>query len=123
MRKNFSYAKFNEEAADTLVLAFNKLVDMRNEEKQNTEEYKKANKLFSENFMEYCVSGSGLSYSGLEMVKNPIVYNNIIFKSRFATILAQAITPAVPAVISGNYDQLFEVFQVGFGVAKAVSAC
>lgn len=117
MRKNFSYAKFNEEAADTLVLAFNKLVDMRNDELQNTEEYKKANKLFTENFMEYCVTGSGLNYSGLEMVKNPIVYNNIIFKSRFSTILAQAVTPAVPTVISGNYDQLFEVFQVGFGDA------
>lgn len=115
MRKNFSYVKFNDDKADTLVMAFNKLVDMVNENKGNTEEYKTANKLFSQNIVEYCVNGTGLNYSNLEMVKNPMVYDNIIFKSRFATILAQAITPAVPTVISGNYDQLFEVFQVGFG--------
>lgn len=115
MRRNFSYMKFNDENADSLVLAFNSLVDLSMENKNNTDEYKKGNALFSENLMRYCMEGTGLTFTDLSMLKNPMVYNNIIFKSRFSTILAQAITPAVPTVVASGYDQLFEVHQVGFG--------
>ena len=117
MRQKFSFNKFNDETANTLVLAFNALVDMTLDGKNNTDEYKEANKLFSENIIEYCVEGSNLPYSGIEDIKNPMIYSNVLFQSKFNTILAQAITPTVPTVAASGYDQLFEVHQVGFGVA------
>ena len=117
MRQMFSYTKFNDETADSLVMAFSALVS-RNLEGQtihNSEEYKEANNLFSKNIVEYCLENSGAVYNDMEDLKNPMVYNNAFFKSKFATILAQAITPVVPTVVSAGYDQLFEVHQVGFG--------
>ena len=119
MRQMFNYTKFNDETADSLVMAFSALVS-RNLDGQtiyNSEEYKEANTLFSKNIIEYCLEGSGAVYNDMEDIKNPMVYSNAFFKSKFATILAQAITPVVPTVVSAGYDQLFEVHQVGFGVA------
>ena len=57
MRQTFSYLKFNDDKADTLVLAFNKLVQSTVENKNETEEYKEANKLFNENLVSYCMEG------------------------------------------------------------------
>lgn len=117
MRKQFAFKKTGNETVDTLTLAFSKLVDMTLDKKNNTEEYKEANGLFSKQFMEFCMSATPFTFSSLEDVKNPSVYNNPMFKANFATILSQAIIPVVPSVISSGYEDLFEVFQVGFGVA------
>lgn len=117
MRQMFSYNKFNEEKADSLVMAFSALTSrsLEGQTLHNSEEYKEANALFSKNIVEYCLEGSGAVYNDIEDIKNPMVYSNPFFKSRFATILAQAITPVVPTVVSAGYNELFEVHQVGFG--------
>ncbi len=117
MRQMFNYTKFNEEKADNLVLAFSALTSrsLEGQSIHNSEEYKEANALFSKNMIEYCIEGSGAVYNELEDIKNPMVYSNAFFKSKFATILAQAITPVVPSVVSAGYNELFEVHQVGFG--------
>ena len=115
MRQKFSFNKTNDETANTLVLAFNALVDMTLDKKNETEEYKEANRLFNENLVQYCMESAGMTFNSLEDIKNPMVYSDIIFQSKFNTILAQAITPAVPTVASAGYEQLFEVHQVGFG--------
>lgn len=115
MRQTFSYLKFNDDKADALVLAFNKLVENTVENKNETEEYKAANKLFNENLVSYCMEGSPLAFTSLEDIKNPMVHKNAFFTSKFTTILAQAITPAVPTVTANGYDVLFDVHQVGFG--------
>jgi hypothetical protein len=115
MRQTFSYVKFNNETADTLVLSFNKLVDLSLEGKNETTEYKEANKCFSETLVEYCLEGTGIEYTGIDVIKNPMVNTNYMFTSRFSTILAQAITPAVPTIAATGYDTLFDVTQIGWG--------
>lgn len=115
MRKHFSYRPTCNETADTLVESFGKLVDMSLDQKNSTDEYKQANRNFSEVLAQHCLTNTGLEFSTLDMIKNPNVYNNVIFKANFATVLAQAITPVVPTVTAEGYDQLYEVFQTGFG--------
>lgn len=118
MKQVFTYNKFNEEVADTLVESFNDLVQMSIANKNNTPEYIEANKLFSENFMKTCVESiPGATFTSIEVIKNPMIHGDIFFQSRFKNILAQAITPAVPTVAASGYEQLYDVFQVGYGDA------
>lgn len=123
MKKIFSYNLFNDETADTLVSTFNTLVDKSLEGKNNTPEYQAANAEFNDKFMKYCVEGiPNANYTGVEMLRNPMVNSNMFFTQRFETVLAQAITPAVPTVASSNYNTLYDVTQVGFGVTTVSSA-
>lgn len=116
MKQMFSYNKFNEENADTLVESFSLLVQKSIEGKNNTPEYKTANSEFNEKFMKYCVEGiPNATFASLEDIKNPMVHKDLFFLQRFNTIMAQAITPIVPTVVSENYEQLYDVTQVGFG--------
>lgn len=115
MRKQFAAKVTGNETVDTLTKAFSKLVDMTLDGQNSTEEYKEANALFNKQFMEFCMSGTPLVFTSLEDIKSPTVYKNPMFKANFNTILSQAIVPVVPTVIASGYDQLFEVFQVGFG--------
>ena len=118
MRQEFTYNKFNEAMADGLVETFNDLVQMSIAKKNNTPDYIEANKLFSENLMKTCVEAiPGQTFTGMEMIKNPMVHGDIFFQSRFKNILAQAITPAVPTVAASGYEELYDVFQVGYGDA------
>lgn len=116
MKKMFSYRLFNDEKFDSLVETFNLLVEKYSEGKSNTPEYNETNAKFTENFMKVCMEAiPGYSFRGLEDVKNPMINKNLFFLNTFNTILAQAITPAVPVVASNDYNQLYDVTQVGFG--------
>lgn len=116
MKKIFSYALFNDETADTLVSTFNTLVEKNLEGKKNTPEYQTANGEFNDKLMKFCVESiPGAVYTGVDMVKNPMVHKNLFFTEKFNTVMAQAITPAVPTVASSSYDALYDVNQVGFG--------
>lgn len=116
----FSYAPGLEEQEEKLVLAFNELVGEYRENKSNTKEYKEHNAKFTDALVKYCVEATGKTYTGLDMVKNPqLSIHNSRFVETFNTVLAQMITPAVPEVTSQNYNELYDVTQVGFGdVAK-----
>ena len=119
MKQIFSYNKFNEDVADGLVETCYSLAQKSIEGKNNTPEYVEANKTFNEEFMKYCVENAGMKWSGLDMIKNPMVYKKSGFLETFDTILAGAITPVVPTVAAAGYEQLYDVTQVGFGdVAK-----
>lgn len=118
MKRTFSYNKSGNEVVDSLVDTFYTLTQKYIEGKSDTEEYKEANTAFTDNFMRYCVESiPNATYSSLEMIKNPMIHNNIFFQQTFDTVLAQAITPVVPTVASEGYSQLYDVTQVGFGVA------
>lgn len=119
MKQIFSYNKFNEDVADGLVETCYSLAQKSIEGKNNTPEYVEANKTFNEEFMKYCVENAGMKWSGLDMIKNPMVYKKSGFLETFDTILAGAITPVVPTVAAAGYEQLYDITQVGFGdVAK-----
>ena len=117
MKQIFSYNKFNEGVADGLVESLVTLSEKALEGKANTAEYQDANKEFSAKFMQYCVEQGGMTWTGMEMIKSPMVYKKTGFLETFDTIMAGAITPVVPTVAAMGYEQLYDVIQVGFGVA------
>ena len=116
MKRVFNYNHFGDQTADSLVETFNQLVNASIENKNNTKEYKELNQSFTENFMAHCVEAiPNMTFTGLDMVRNPMVHKDLFFLQRFNTILAQAITPAVPTVSASEYERLYDVTQVGFG--------
>ena len=118
MRKIFNYNKFNSDVQNTLVESFGALCNSYMDGKANTAEYQEANKQFNEEFMKECVSAiPHTEFSGLEMMKNPMINGDMFFLHRFDTILAQMISPVVPTVVASGYENLYDVTQVGFGVA------
>ena len=118
MKTNFNYKKFADENKNLLVDSFVSLANKYMEGKSNTQEYIDANKQFNEDFMKECVSAiPNTEFTSLEMIKEPMIHNDIFMQHRFNTILAQMITPVVPQVISGGFENLYDVSQVGWGVA------
>lgn len=115
MKQIFSYNKFNEDVADGLVESLVTLSEKALEGKANTAEYQDANSEFSAKFMQYCVEQGGMTWTGMEMIKSPMVYKKTGFLETFDTIMAGAITPVVPTVAAMGYEQLYDVVQVGFG--------
>ena len=105
-----------DETQNNLVLAFNELVSDFRDGKSETSDYKEKNATFAESIVKYCVEATGREFTGMDQVKNPqIVTVDQRFGLAFATILAEAITPAVPAIISSEYTRLYDVHQVGWG--------
>lgn len=119
-RMMFSYNKFNDEVADSLVATLHDLAAEVVAGNGKTQEYKESNANFNEAFMKFCVEQSGRTWNGLEDLKNPMfTMGNNGFRETFNTVLAQAITPTVPMVTANNYTQLFDTVQVGWGdIAK-----
>lgn len=116
MKKIFNYNKFNNETQDTLVESFVALANAAMEGKNNTQEYKDANRQFNEDFMKECISAMpNTEFSGVDMLKNPMVNGDMFFLHRFNTLLAQMITPVVPTVVAAGYENLYDVTQVGWG--------
>jgi hypothetical protein len=109
----------SERLSDTgndIVLAFNELVSDFRANKADTKEYKEKNATFSESLSKYCIEESGGKWTNIEAIKNPqaTVYNSN-FVNTFATILAEMITPVVPAITSSEYSTFYEVTHVGWG--------
>lgn len=118
MKQLFAYNRFNEEVADGLVETAYALTQAYIDGKQTSADYIDANNDFNEKFMKFCVeSMPNTTYTGLDQIKNPMVHKNMFFLQTFDTIMAQILTPVIPTVASAGYEQLYEVFQVGFGVA------
>lgn len=118
MKTIFNYNKFNNEIQDTLVESFVSLSNAYMEGKSGTPEYQEANRQFNEDFMKECVSAiPHAEFTGIEMLKNPMVHKDVFMLHRFDTLLAQMITPVVPSVIASGFENLYDVTQVGWGVA------
>lgn len=116
MKTVFNYTKFNNDTRDTLVESFIALANSFIDGKQNTAEYSTLNKQFNEDFMKECVTAiPNTEFSGTDMLKDPMVHNDMFFLHRFNTILAQMITPVVPTVVASGFENLYDVTQVGFG--------
>ena len=112
----FNYNECADEAQENLVVAFNELTMAYRDNKFETNEYKENNAKFNEGIVKYCVESAGLTYKDLSMVKNPqLSLHNSRFVETFQTVLAQAITPVLPAVLSQEYNTFWDVAQVGWG--------
>lgn len=120
MKTKFNYMKFKEDQNNVLVESFVSLCEARMENKGNTTEYQEANKQFNFDFMKECYAAmpnADVENFDLEELKNPMVHNNLFFQNRFNTLLAQMITPVIPTVIASGFANLYDVTQVGWGVA------
>lgn len=109
-----------DETGNDIVLAFNELVMDFRANKADTKEYKEKNMQFCEALSKYCVEESGNKWTDISMIKNPQISTyNTTFVNKFSTILAEMITPVVPAITSSEYNDFYEVTHVGWGdIAK-----
>ena len=115
MKYTFAMAG-QDDTMDSIVASFGALVDQaKSKNFVENDEYKKNNKLFSESLIKYCLEQNGVEYTGLDMLKNPMVTGKTSFKETFDTVLAQVITPVMPKLTSEKYNTLYDVKQVGFG--------
>jgi hypothetical protein len=117
MSKVFTFAtKGQNEVMDSIVDLFDQVVTLKTSKNfSNDDNYKSLNKCLSESIIKYCCEESGKEYTGLDMVKNPMVVSKTSFKEAFETVIAQIITPVVPKLTSEKYATLYDVAQVGFG--------
>lgn len=118
MKKIFNYNKFNIGLADEIVDSMYTLTQKYLEGKSNTNEYQEMNQSVNEKFMKYCVESiPNTTFTSLQQIGNPMIHKNIFFLQTFDTILAQVITPVAPTVMANGYEELYDVTQVGWGVA------
>lgn len=116
MKKIFNYNKIGVQIADEIVEGIYALTQKYCEGKANTPEYQEANRVINEKFMKFCVESiPTATFNSLEDVKNPMIHKNQFFTQTFETVLAQAITPAIPTVLAQGYDRLYEVTQTAWG--------
>lgn len=79
------------------------------------ETYEAKNHEYVETLVKYCVELAGYKFTGLDMLKNPMVYGDAEFRRRFNAVVAQVMTPVAPAVVSQQFMDISEVKQVGWG--------
>ena len=115
MKNTFKFSSFANDTANDLVEAAIELTKQYSEKKADTTEYIENNKVFNESFMKYCIEEAGMKFTGLDMIKNPMITKKVAFRETFEAIIAQIITPVAPAVISDEYMELAEVRKIGFG--------
>lgn len=75
------------------------------------------NNLTVEKIAKYAAKRAGFNVESFELkeVANPNVHNNRTFKETFAAVLAQIMTPIVPAMISTEFMDLADVANIGWG--------
>lgn len=75
------------------------------------------NNLTVEKIAKYSAKKAGFNVDGFELkdVANPNLHNNYAFKETFAAVMAQIMTPIVPAMISTEFMELADVANIGWG--------
>lgn len=75
------------------------------------------NNLTVEKIAKYAAKKAGFNVENFELraVLNPNVHNNYAFKETFAAVIAQILTPIVPALISTEFMDLADVANIGWG--------
>lgn len=76
------------------------------------------NDLFMEKLVKYALECAGEQIGenfDIACVKNPMIHKNPMFTQKFNAVLAQIITPIVPAIISTEYMGLADVANIGWG--------
>jgi hypothetical protein len=79
--------------------------------------YDEENKKFLLALTKYAAQKAGYDVSNftLEAVKNPMLTNKAIFKETFNAVIAQVMTPIIPALVSAAFIEMADVANVGFG--------
>lgn len=76
------------------------------------------NEKFMEKLVKYCLEYSGESFGDdfdISCIKNPMLNKKMAFREKFNAVLAQIITPVVPAMISVQYMDFADVANISWG--------
>lgn len=67
--------------------------------------------------VEYCLRSTGRDMSNFTLndLKDPNLNGDPAFRRKFGVILAQIITPVIPALISAEYMEMADIVNVGWG--------
>lgn len=78
---------------------------------------KALNDITVEKIAKYSAKRAGFDVSDFKIgdIASPNVHNNFIFKDTFATVLAQVMTPVIPAMISTEFMDWADVANIGWG--------
>jgi hypothetical protein len=81
------------------------------------DQYKEQNKKFMEALTIYSLNKAGVDTKGfsIEQIKNPMLNSKTVFKETFNAIIAQIITPVVPAIMSAALIEMAGVSQTNWG--------
>lgn len=85
--------------------------------------YSQDNKKFMSAFMKACLSAGQVPMDGYvnadgDLDMSIISYRrnrNTAFREKFAAILAQVITPVIPAMVSANFMNVLDIAHIGYG--------
>lgn len=93
----------------------NSLVDMLGADKveaRNSLDEKVVSKL-----VKYSLKKAGVDVSDFDinMIANPMLHKKQIFRETFNAVIAQIMTPVVPAMISAEFMDLADIANIGFG--------
>lgn len=82
-----------------------------------TDSYGRDNKLYVDALVKHCFdkSNTDFEWTGVDVVKNPMISNNAAFRAAFNEVVAQVITPVVPAVVSATYMNIAELHNIAWG--------
>lgn len=84
---------------------------------KSIDDRKALNDITVEKIAKYSASRAGFNTDEftLEAVANPNIHNNRVFKETFGAVLAQIMTPIVPAMISTEFMDLADTANIGWG--------
>ncbi|WP_297419560.1 hypothetical protein [Clostridium sp.] len=81
------------------------------------ENYDELNRQYMLALCKYAASKTGADVSNftIEAVKNPMLTKKTAFKETFNAVIAQVLTPVVPALVSAAFMDMADIANVGFG--------
>lgn len=79
--------------------------------------YKALNDKFTEKLVKYSLTKAGVDTSDFNIrdIANPMLHNKQAFKENFNAVLAQIMTPIVPALISAEFMDWADVANIAYG--------
>lgn len=81
------------------------------------EDYKATNEKFVEKLVKFSMDRAGFSTENFEigMIRNPQINKNTAFRENFAAVVAQIMTPILPAMVSAEFMGFADVSNIAWG--------
>ena len=81
------------------------------------DDYKATNEKFVEKLVKFSMERAGFSTENFQigMVRNPQVNKNTSFRENFAAVVAQIMTPIIPAIVSNEFNGFADISNIAWG--------
>lgn len=79
--------------------------------------YKETNNKFMEALVRYSLNKAGVDTKEFTMdqIRNPQLHSRVLFKETFNAVIAQILTPVVPAIMSASFMEMADVANTNWG--------